>query len=105
MAYYEIINKNKNMNIINKIKNWWFAIVGIVLILLDQGFEVVNPLLIDLGISGRWIGILKVAFAFYGIYKLKKQLPTQNPIKLQEIIENKVSDIGGSNPPPEKDDK
>lgn len=92
--------------IIRILKNWWFAIAGVIVILLDQGFEIINPLLVELGISGRWIGILKVVFALYGIYKLKKQLPTQNPDKLKDIVETKLSaDIGGSTPPPTKDEK
>ena len=70
----------------NTLKNWWFAIVGFALIILDQGFEVLNPFLVEIGISEKWIGLLKVLFGLYGVYKLKVQLPTQNPEKLEALI-------------------
>lgn len=68
------------------LKNWWFAILGFALIILDQGFEVLNPFLSDLGISEKGIGIVKLLFGIYGIYKLKLSLPTQNPDKLDALI-------------------
>ena len=71
------------------LKNWWFAILGFALIILDQGFEVLNPLLVELGISEKWIGFLKLAFGLYGVYKLKVSLPTQNVDKLQDIVNEK----------------
>ena len=71
------------------LKNWWFAIVGFALIILDQGFEVLNPFLVDLGMSEKWIGLLDLAFSLYGVYKLKVQLPTQNVDKLQDIVNEK----------------
>ena len=71
------------------LKNWWFAIVGFALIILDQGFEVLNPFLVDLGLPEKWIGLLKLAFGLYGVYKLKIQLPTQNVDKLQDIVNEK----------------
>ena len=80
------------------LKNWWFAILGFALIILDQGFEVLNPFLVELGISEKWIGFLKLAFGLYGVYKLKVSLPTQNVDKLEALI-------GGSIPPKDKDEK
>ena len=80
------------------LKNWWFAIVGFALIILDQGFEVLNPFLVELGISEKWIGFLKLAFGLYGVYKLKVSLPTQNVDKLEALI-------SGSIPPKDKDEK
>ena len=71
------------------LKNWWFAIVGFALIILDQGFEVLNPFLVDLGLPEKWIGLLKLAFGLYGVYKLKVSLPTQNVDKLQDIVNEK----------------
>ena len=73
----------------NTLKNWWFAILGFALIILDQGFEVLNPFLVELGISEKWIGLLKLAFGLYGVYKLKVSLPTQNVDKLQDIVNEK----------------
>lgn len=80
------------------LKNWWFAILGFALIILDQGFEVLNPFLVDLGVPEKWIGTIKLIFGLYGVYKLKASLPTQNMDKLQSII-------GGSTPPTNKDEK
>lgn len=74
------------------LKNWWFAIVGFALIILDQGFEVLNPFLVELGISEKWIGFLKLAFGLYGVYKLKVQLPTQNADKLEALIGTRPKD-------------
>jgi len=70
------------------LKNWWFAIVGFSLIILDQGFEVLNPFLAEIGISKDWIGYLKLVFGLYGVYKLKLQLPTQNPNKMQDRVDS-----------------
>lgn len=86
----------------NTLKNWWFAIVGFALIILDQGFEVLNPFLSELGLSEKWIAFLKVLFGLYGVYKLKVQLPTQNADKLQDKVD---ALIGGSKPPINKDEK
>ena len=69
------------------LKNWWFAILGFALIILDQGFEILNPFLSELGLSEKGIGIIKILFGLYGVYKLKLQLPTQNPAKLQEKVD------------------
>lgn len=80
------------------LKNWWFAILGFALIILDQGFQVLNPFLIELGMSEKWIGIVKLLFGLYGVYKLKLSLPTQNVDKLEALI-------GGSRPPVDKDEK
>ena len=72
------------------LKNWWFAILGFALIILDQGFQVLNPFLIELGMSEKWIGIVKLLFGLYGVYKLKLSLPTQNVDKLQDIVNKKA---------------
>lgn len=86
----------------NTLKNWWFAIVGFALIILDQGFEVLNPFLSEFGLSEKWIDLLKLIFGLYGVYKLKVQLPTQNPDKLQDRVD---ALIGGSKLPIDKDEK
>lgn len=75
--------------IIKTLKNWWFAILGFALIILDNGFEVLNPFLSELGLSQKWIGIVKLLFGIYGVYKLKLSLPTQNVEKLQDIVDEK----------------
>lgn len=88
------------------LKNWWFAIVAFLFVLLDQGFEVISPLLVEIDISKDCIGWIKVAFALYGLYKLKKEMPTQNVEKLQNIVDQKAAEqIGGSTTPVKKDEK
>ena len=84
------------------LKNWWFAIVGFALVILDQGFEVLNPFLSELGMPAKWIGFLKVAFGLYGVYRLKVSLPTQNMEKLQDIVDVKVEEEIGLPMPPKK---
>jgi len=69
------------------LKNWWFAILGFALIILDQGFEILNPFLSEIGLSEKGIGIVKIVFGLYGVYKLKTSLPTQNTDKLESLIE------------------
>lgn len=83
------------------IKNWWFAILGFALVILDQGFEVLNPFLMEIGLPEKWIGLLKLGFGLYGVYKLKISLPTRNPDKLNEMVQS----IGGTQIPPNKDEK
>ena len=73
-------------NIYGKIKNWALPLLGTLLLVLDLGFNEINPLLVEFGLNPRWIGIIKVAFGAYGIYKIKKSLPTQNVEKLKEIV-------------------
>jgi hypothetical protein len=74
---------------INKLKNWWFVLLTFALLILDQGFDVLNPFLIQINVPEKWIGAVKLVFGFYGVYKLKKSLPTQNVDKLQEIVNDK----------------
>lgn len=86
---------------ISKLKNWWFAIVTGVLTILDLGFDVVNPFLADLGVEGKILTVIKVIFGLYAIIKLKKSLPTQNAERLNEMVQS----IGGTQIPPQKDEK
>ena len=80
------------------LKNWWFALLGMLAVVLDQGFEVLNPFLVEIGLPEKWIGLVKLIFGLYAIYRVKKELPTQNVDKL-------IQRIGGTNPPPVKDEK
>lgn len=73
----------------NVLKNWWFAILGVFLVILDSGFDVINPLLEMINMPDNWVNYVKAAFVLYGIIRLKKSLPTQNVEKLQAIINNK----------------
>lgn len=77
------------------LKNWWFAILGFALVILDQGFEVLNPFLMEIGLPEKWIGFVKLGFGLYGVYKLKISLPTRNPEKLNEMVQS----IGTPNVP------
>ena len=86
----------------SNLKNWWLQIIAIVLVILDLGFEVINPLLFEFGISEKWIGIIKVLFGIIAVVKTKLQMPTLNEDKLQSKV---YEIIGGSTPPPNKDEK
>jgi hypothetical protein len=72
------------------LKNWWFAFAGMLLVILDQGFEVLNPFLIEIGLPEKWIGLVKLLFGIYGMYKLKTSLPSQNPDTMQEKIQKLI---------------
>lgn len=82
----------------NVLKNWAFAFVGFVLVILDQGFEVLNPFLIELGTPEKWIGFIKLAFGLFAIYKLKISLPTQNEEKLKDLVNKNIGGGGIQNP-------
>lgn len=77
--------------IIRILKNWWLALSAGVLLILDFGLDAINPILITAGLSKTGLIIVKIIFGFYGLYKLKKQTPTQNPEKLKNIA-NKMAD-------------
>lgn len=61
-----------------RLKNWWFTILFIIGGVLDLGFDLFNPMLIDLGLSPKVITIIKIAFVIYGVVKLKLSLPNSN---------------------------
>ena len=71
------------------LKNWWLQITTVLLTIADLGFDIINPLIAELGISEKWITILKVAFGIYALVKSKNQLPTQNAEKLQDLVNEK----------------
>lgn len=75
---------------VRKLKNWWFVILGVIVLILDQGFDILNPLLVEYGVSVKWIGIIKLIFGIYGLIKVKNQLPTQNFDKLQDLAREKL---------------
>ena len=84
------------------LKNWWLQILAIAGILLDLGFDALNPLILAVGIPEKWIIIIKILFGLAIMVKSKVQLPTQNADRLQNKVD---SLIGGSNPPVGKDEK
>lgn len=55
-------------------KKWWFTLLFILGGILDLGFDVVNPILIDLGLSIKFIAITKVIFIIYSSIKLKREI-------------------------------
>lgn len=69
------------------LKNWWFALLAMIVIILDNGFDVLNPFLVEIGLPDKYIGYAKVIFGLYGIYKTKKELPTLNYFRLREKAE------------------
>lgn len=77
---------------IKNLKNWWLQIVTIAIGLLDLGFEVINPLLLEIGISEKTTNIIKILFVIFALLKSKLQLPTKNVEKLKTIVEQKTDD-------------
>lgn len=55
------------------LKKWGLAVLSFFVIILDQGFDVVNPLLIEIGVPDNWIGVLKAVFGAYAIYRATMQ--------------------------------
>ena len=72
----------------NTLKNWWLQITMVLLAIADLGFEVVNPLLLELGISDKTANVIKILFGIFAILRSKIELPTQNPDKLQDKVNN-----------------
>lgn len=73
----------------NTLKNWWLQILTVLGLVLDLGFDAINPLILAIGVPDKWVIIIKVLFGLYIVLKSKIQLPTQNVDKLQEIVNNK----------------
>jgi len=63
-----------------QIKKYWFLVLGIIIVILDSGFDAINPILIDLSISPKIINYAKVVFAIYGIVRLKQSEPIRKKI-------------------------
>lgn len=78
----------------DKIKNFFIPLVGIAVVILDEGFDVIAPLFADFNISNEWVKSIKVIFAIYGIYKMA----TNKSVLRKE-------DIGGTIPPIKTDEK
>jgi len=83
------------------LKNWWLVGLSGLLLLLDLGFDAINPVLGLIGVSGKAADVIKALFVLYGIVKAKKSLPTQNAERLQDMVQS----IGGTQIPPKKDEK
>lgn len=86
---------------INTLKNWWVELIGFALVVLDQGFDLIEPMLNQVGASDRFVQIIRLVFGFYGIFIVyKKRLPTQNPEKLQDLVDKKLAQANGDPIPP-----
>lgn len=86
----------------NTLKNWWLQILTIAGLILDLGFDAINPLILAIGVPDKWVVLIKVLFGLYIVLKSKIQLPTQNVGRLQDKVD---ALIGGSKPPVAKDEK
>lgn len=78
---------------INKLKNWWFVIFSTALLLLDTGFDVINPILLEFNIPANYINIIKVIFSIYTLIKLKLSLPSADVDKLKKIFSKKIDEV------------
>lgn len=72
-----------------KIKNWGFYALFILGAILDIGFNEIEPVLIEIGLSSRQIVFARILIISAGALRLKLSLPTQNIQKLEEIVEDK----------------
>lgn len=84
------------------LKNWWLQILAIAGLVLDLGFDSLNPLILALGVPEKWIIIIKLLFGLTIMVKSKVQLPTQNANRLQDKVD---ALIGGSTSPKKTDEK
>ncbi len=72
------------------LKNWWLQILAIAGLILDLGFDALNPLILAIGVPEKWIIIIKLLFGLAIMIKSKKQLPTQNVDKLQDKVDSLI---------------
>jgi hypothetical protein len=69
------------------LKNWWLQILAFAGLILDLGFDALNPLILAVGVPEKWIIIIKILFGLAIMLKSKIQLPTQNTEKLQDKVD------------------
>ena len=80
------------------LKNWWLQILAVAGLILDLGFDALNPLILAVGVPEKGVIIIKIIFGLAIMLKSKVQLPTQNTEKLESLI-------GGTITPKDKDGK
>lgn len=71
---------------LNKIKNWLLAAMIIVGGVLDLGFGLLNDFAVELNISPKIVGYVRIAVIVVGAIILKLQPPSNNPEKLQTLV-------------------
>lgn len=69
------------------LKNWWLQILAVAGLILDLGFDALNPLILAVGVPEKWIVIIKILFGLAIMLKSKSQLPTHNTEKLQDKVD------------------
>ena len=74
---------------IQKIKNYWLSILGILIAIFDFGLDAVNPILLHFGLDEKYISILKGVFMIYGIIKLRNT----NTIKTEKMTPEQTAAI------------
>lgn len=84
---------------LNKLKNWWFIILSIVVAIIDAGYDVINPALELLGMSDGTLNTIKALLLVGAIVKAKLEAPTQKPEKLIALAEKKAEEQGDPIPP------
>jgi hypothetical protein len=62
------------------LKKWGLAVLSFLLIILDQGFDVVNPFLLELGLPDKLIGVIKAIFGAYALYRATMQESPNNKL-------------------------
>jgi hypothetical protein len=67
-----------------QIKKYWLLLTGVLLVILDSGFDAINPILIDLSVSPKTVNYIKAGFLIYGLFRLKQSQPIS-----KKTIQNK----------------
>jgi len=63
-----------------QIKKYWFLLVSIAVLILDNGFDAINPILIDMSISPTVVDYIKIGFGLYGLIRLKQSKPISKEV-------------------------
>lgn len=71
----------------NKIKNWLLAALIIAAGVLDLGFGLLNDFAVELSINPKIVGYVRIAVIVAGAIILKLQPPSNNPEKLQGLVQ------------------
>jgi hypothetical protein len=81
-------------NIFKKLKrqlyNWGFYIIAIIGAVLDLGFDVIRPELVEIGLNPKFIFAIRFIMIVGTVVRAKLALPSQNKDKLEEIIDKRL---------------
>lgn len=70
----------------NKIKNWLLAALFFIGAVADLGFDFLNEVVAELGLSPKIVVVIRLIVVLAGVIKLKLEAPSTNPDKLQDLV-------------------